>query len=200
MTAIRGAAAITGAASGIGRALAIELGSRGCDLALADRDEAGLKALAAEIGAARKVSVHRIDVSEPGEIASFAREAIAAHPALGIVVTNADVALMGSFEEIDQAQIGCGQFGKTVGRASRRRRHRDRAQLAHRGRRHRQRPPRAIDRAVRERGEDHAEGRSATHHQAVTESSLPAGSASIDLTNGQPVSDVSEQVSAMSPV
>lgn len=38
MTAIGGAAAITGAASGIGRALAIELASRGCDLALADRD------------------------------------------------------------------------------------------------------------------------------------------------------------------
>ncbi|MCS4132294.1 SDR family NAD(P)-dependent oxidoreductase, partial [Bradyrhizobium japonicum] len=105
MTAIRGAAAITGAASGIGRALAIELGNRGCDLALADRDEAGLKTLAAEIGAARKVSVHRVDVSEPGDIAEFARDAIAAHPALGIVINNAGVALMGSFEEIDQAQM-----------------------------------------------------------------------------------------------
>ena len=105
MTAIRGAAAITGAASGIGRALAIELASRGCDLALADRDEAGLKSLAAEIGAARKVSVHRVDVSEPGDIAEFARDAIAAHPALGIVINNAGVALMGTFEEIDQAQM-----------------------------------------------------------------------------------------------
>jgi short-subunit dehydrogenase len=109
MTAIRGAAAITGAASGIGRALAIELASRGCDLALADRDEAGLKSLAAEIGQgsdkARKVSVHRVDVSEAGEIAQFAREAIAAHPALGILVNNAGVALLGQFEEIDQAQM-----------------------------------------------------------------------------------------------
>ena len=51
MTAIRGAAAaVTGAASGIGRALALELAARGCDLALADRDEAGLATLAAEIG------------------------------------------------------------------------------------------------------------------------------------------------------
>ncbi|WP_426420238.1 SDR family NAD(P)-dependent oxidoreductase [Bradyrhizobium genosp. A] len=117
MTTIRGAAAITGAASGIGRALAIELASRGCDLALADRDDAGLKSLAAEIGQedgqangqangkARKISVHRVDVGEAGDIAQFAREAIAAHPALNIVVNNAGVALMGTFEEIDQAQM-----------------------------------------------------------------------------------------------
>ncbi|MEH2491408.1 SDR family NAD(P)-dependent oxidoreductase [Bradyrhizobium sp. AZCC 2230] len=109
MTAIRGAAAITGAASGIGRALAIELASRGCDLALADRDDGGLKSLAAEIGQgndkARKISLHRVDVSAPGEIAQFAREAIAAHLALNILVNNAGVALLGQFEEIDQAQM-----------------------------------------------------------------------------------------------
>ena len=105
MTAISGAAAITGAASGIGRALAIELASRGCNLALADRDEAGLKSLAAEIGTQRKISLHRVDVSEPDEIAQFAREAISAHPALNILVNNAGVALLGQFEEIDQAQM-----------------------------------------------------------------------------------------------
>jgi short-subunit dehydrogenase len=105
MTAIRGAAAITGAASGIGRALAIEFAGRGCDLALADRDEAGLKTLAAEIGRARKISVHRVDVGEPDDIAQFASEAIAAHPALNILVNNAGVALLGQFEEIDQAQM-----------------------------------------------------------------------------------------------
>jgi short-subunit dehydrogenase len=105
MTAIRGAAAITGAASGIGRALALEFAQRGCDLALADRDEAGLNALAAEIGGGRKVSLHRVDVSEPSEIAEFAGDAITAHAALGILVNNAGVALLGSFEEIDQAQI-----------------------------------------------------------------------------------------------
>jgi short-subunit dehydrogenase len=105
MTAIRGAAAITGAASGIGRALAIELAQRGLDLALADRDEAGLKTVAAEIGSARKLSLHRVDVGAAEEIAQFAREAAAAHPALAIVVNNAGVALLGSFEEIDQAQM-----------------------------------------------------------------------------------------------
>jgi short-subunit dehydrogenase len=113
MTAIRGAAAaITGAASGIGRALALELAARGCDLALADRDEAGLQAVASEIariGIAKadpqKVSTHRVDVSEPGQIAGFAQAAISAHPGLNIVINNAGVALLGRFDEIDQAQM-----------------------------------------------------------------------------------------------
>jgi short-subunit dehydrogenase len=108
MTAIRGAAAaVTGAASGIGRALALELSARGCDLALADRDDAGLATLAAEIARAyqRKVTVHRVDVGEPEQIEAFAQAAIADHPGLNIVINNAGVALMGQFDEIDQAQM-----------------------------------------------------------------------------------------------
>jgi len=109
MTAIRGAAAaVTGTASGIGRALALELATRGCDLALADRDEAGLQTLAAEIATAgppRKVTTHRVDVGEPAQIADFARSAIGAHPALNILVNNAGVALLGQFTEIEQAQM-----------------------------------------------------------------------------------------------
>ncbi|MGY3484801.1 short-subunit dehydrogenase [Bradyrhizobium sp. USDA 4011] len=108
MTAISGsAAAVTGAASGIGRALAHELALRGCDLAIADRDEAGLQAAAAEIAKAspRKVTVHRLDVSELGQITAFAEAAGAAHPGLNIVVNNAGVALLGQFDEIEQAQM-----------------------------------------------------------------------------------------------
>ncbi|MGY4567839.1 SDR family NAD(P)-dependent oxidoreductase [Bradyrhizobium sp. USDA 3256] len=108
MTAIPGsAAAVTGAASGIGRALAHELALRGCDLAIADRDEAGLQAAAAEIAKAspRKVTVHRLDVSEPDQITAFAEAAVAAHPSLNIVVNNAGVALLGEFGEFDQAQM-----------------------------------------------------------------------------------------------
>ena len=108
MTAIRGAAAaVTGAASGIGRALALELSARCCDLALADRDEAGLQTLAAEIAKAglQKVSVHRVDVSEPGQIEEFAQAATSAHPGLNIVVNNAGVALFGQFNEIDHSQM-----------------------------------------------------------------------------------------------
>ena len=108
MTAIRGAAAaVTGAASGIGRALALELAARGCDVALADRDDAGLATLAAEIARVtpQKVTVHRVDVGEPKQIEEFAQAAIAGHPGLNIVINNAGVALMGQFNEIDQAQM-----------------------------------------------------------------------------------------------
>ena len=108
MTTIRGAAAaVTGAASGIGRALACELAARGCDLALADRDEAGLQAVAAEIAKTHsgKVTVHRVDVAEAGQIQDFAQAAISAHPGLNILVNNAGVALLGAFNEVDQAQM-----------------------------------------------------------------------------------------------
>jgi short-subunit dehydrogenase len=108
MTEIRGAAAaVTGAASGIGRALALELAARGCDLALADRDEAGLQTVAAEIAKAspQKVSIHRVDVGAPEQIADFAQAAVSAHPGLNIVVNNAGVALLGQFGEIDQTQM-----------------------------------------------------------------------------------------------
>ncbi|WP_315736284.1 MULTISPECIES: SDR family oxidoreductase [unclassified Bradyrhizobium] len=107
MTIIRGAsAAVTGAASGIGRALAQELAARGCDLALADRDEAGLASLAAELAASgRKVTTHRLDVSDVAAVNQFAEDAARAHPGLNIVVNNAGVALFGSFAEIDQAEM-----------------------------------------------------------------------------------------------
>jgi short-subunit dehydrogenase len=117
MTAIGGAAAaVTGAASGIGRALALELAARGADLALADRDEAGLAQVSAQVaeigktsgkenGKPRKVTTHRVDVAEASQIADFARDAIAAHPKLNILINNAGVALLGQFTEIDQSQM-----------------------------------------------------------------------------------------------
>jgi short-subunit dehydrogenase len=108
MTKMSGtAAAVTGAASGIGRALAVGLAARGTDLALADRDEAGLQSVMAEITREHriKVTTHRVDVGEPAAIAEFAAAAITAHPALAILVNNAGVALLGQFDEIDQAQM-----------------------------------------------------------------------------------------------
>jgi short-subunit dehydrogenase len=108
MTAIRGStAAITGAANGIGRSLAIELAGRGCNLALADRDGAALQEVASEIATlhSRKVTTHIFDVSDAQAIETFAKEVIAAHPTLNILINNAGVALMGTFAEIDLSQM-----------------------------------------------------------------------------------------------
>jgi short-subunit dehydrogenase len=101
------AAAITGAASGIGRALAFELAARGCDVALADLDEAGLESAAKEINAthARRATIRRLDVADPLQIQDFALSAIADFPALNILINNAGVALLGQFDEFDQAQM-----------------------------------------------------------------------------------------------
>ncbi len=101
------AAAVTGAASGIGRALAMGLAARGCDLALADLDQAGLELVAKEITAthARRVMVRCMDVADPKAIQDFSSSAIADFPALNLLINNAGVALLGQFDEFDEAQM-----------------------------------------------------------------------------------------------
>ena len=108
MTTIRGStAAITGAANGIGRALAIELAARGCNLALADRDGASLQTVASDIATAhsQKITTHVFDVSDIKAIEAFAKDAVTAHPTLNILINNAGVALMGTFAEIDLSEM-----------------------------------------------------------------------------------------------
>jgi short-subunit dehydrogenase len=101
------AAAITGAASGIGRALALELAARGCDVALADLDRAGLDTAANEIRAshARRVTTQCVDVADPKQIQEFAASACADFSALNLLINNAGVALLGQFDEFDEAQM-----------------------------------------------------------------------------------------------
>jgi len=101
------AAAITGAASGIGRALALELAARGCDVALADLDEAGLESAAKDIIAThgRRVMIRRVDVADPKQIDDFAASSIAEFPSLNILINNAGVALLGEFDEFDHSQM-----------------------------------------------------------------------------------------------
>jgi short-subunit dehydrogenase len=100
------AAAVTGAASGIGRALALELAARGCDLALADLNEAGLQGLAEQIRATgRSVFAQKLDVADSAAVHEFAAASTSRLPRLNILINNAGVALLGDFEEIDVAQM-----------------------------------------------------------------------------------------------
>lgn len=94
-------AVITGAAGGIGRALALALARRGCHLALADIDEAGL-ARSAETAAAAgvRVSRHRLDVADSVAVAALPDAVLAAHPGVDLLINNAGVALWGAFEQV----------------------------------------------------------------------------------------------------
>jgi NAD(P)-dependent dehydrogenase (short-subunit alcohol dehydrogenase family) len=99
-------AVVTGAASGIGRALAVSLARRGCHLALADVHEAGLAETASLLPAERlRVSRHRLDVGDRQAIAAFPAAVSANHPGVDILVNNAGVALGGSFEQTDETDF-----------------------------------------------------------------------------------------------
>lgn len=99
-------ALVTGAASGIGRALAVALGRRNCRLALVDRDAAGLAdtRLAAPIGDAR-CTLHVADLADPDAIAALVPAVLDAHGGLDVLVNNAGVALGGSFEQVSEADF-----------------------------------------------------------------------------------------------
>ncbi|HXF31609.1 MAG TPA: SDR family NAD(P)-dependent oxidoreductase [Solirubrobacterales bacterium] len=91
-------AVISGAASGIGRALAVRLSSFGCPLALIDVDEAGLEETVSLVST--PVLARRLDVSDRGEQLAFAAEVADWAPApLGAVFNNAGVALAATVEE-----------------------------------------------------------------------------------------------------
>ncbi|MCK9264054.1 MAG: SDR family oxidoreductase [Deltaproteobacteria bacterium] len=86
-------AAITGAASGIGRALALNLANEGCNLALADIDEPGLNETAGLIRGSVNVSAHVVDVAQHDQVFGFAEEAVRHHRGVDLVINNAGVAL-----------------------------------------------------------------------------------------------------------
>ncbi len=99
-------AVVTGAAGGIGRAIATALARRGCHLALADIDEAHLECTAAELAALGvRVSRHRLDVADADAVAAFPGVVTAEHPGVDVLVNNAGVAIGGSFQEVAPADF-----------------------------------------------------------------------------------------------
>ena len=94
-------AAITGAGSGIGRALARELAGRRAQLALSDIDEVGLAETVGMCeGAGVKVTSQRVDVSDRDAVYRWADQVVDDHGAVNLVVNNAGVALGATIESM----------------------------------------------------------------------------------------------------
>lgn len=87
-------AAITGAGSGMGRSLALELARRGAHLALSDIDESSVANTATACRALGvRVTVQRLDVADRDAVFVWARETAAAHGKVNLVFNNAGVSL-----------------------------------------------------------------------------------------------------------
>jgi NAD(P)-dependent dehydrogenase (short-subunit alcohol dehydrogenase family) len=107
MTSIRGkVAVVTGAGSGIGRALAYDLARRGARLAISDVDMVGLAETAKQV---RVIGAHvhqtRLDVTDRAAVLRYADEVVAEYGTVNIVINNAGIAFTGDIEKMTFEQI-----------------------------------------------------------------------------------------------
>jgi short-subunit dehydrogenase len=106
-------AAITGAGSGMGRSLAIQLAREGCHLSLADRNAASLvetaklaqvAALQTE-GAPLHVTTCTLDVADRAAMFDWAAQTAGEHGRVNLVFNNAGVALSSTVDGMDYADL-----------------------------------------------------------------------------------------------
>jgi NAD(P)-dependent dehydrogenase (short-subunit alcohol dehydrogenase family) len=92
-------AAITGAGSGIGRELAIELGRRKCHLALSDVNEDGLQETVEQVQPSGvRVTSQKVDVADREAVHAWADQVVEDHGKANLIFNNAGVALASTVE------------------------------------------------------------------------------------------------------
>src|SRR5215472_3411967 len=99
-------AVVTGAGSGIGRALAVNLAAQGARLALADVNAAGLEETRGLLGVAEaNTKTYTVDVSNAGAVEQFAGRVRQDFGRASLLINNAGVALFGTVAEISLADM-----------------------------------------------------------------------------------------------
>ena len=98
---------ITGAGSGIGRALALNLAGKGALLALSDVDESGLAETVDLVkgAGAQEVRSDRLDVSDRDAVTAYADAVAEQFGRVNVVINNAGVALAGDFTDLEYADM-----------------------------------------------------------------------------------------------
>lgn len=85
-------AIVTGAAHGLGRAIALGLARQGADIALIDRDAAALEAPGSQIHAlGRRAAIHACDIANAGSVTSTVKSVISDFESIDILVNNAGI-------------------------------------------------------------------------------------------------------------
>jgi NAD(P)-dependent dehydrogenase (short-subunit alcohol dehydrogenase family) len=96
-------AAITGAGSGIGRALALNLSKRGCALALSDISERGLAETAALVST--KCTSRLLDVTRAEDVRAWAAEVVRDHGKVNLIFNNAGIGYAATVDGGDDAEF-----------------------------------------------------------------------------------------------
>lgn len=91
---------ITGAASGIGRALAQQLSADGAHLALSDVNMAGLEDTRSSLSGTGKVTLHTLNVADRAAWQAYADSVIEDHGQVDAIINNAGVALSETVENM----------------------------------------------------------------------------------------------------
>ncbi|HCA5019799.1 TPA: SDR family oxidoreductase [Acinetobacter baumannii] len=99
-------AAVTGAGSGIGQAIAIALAKQGCHLALSDISEARLaKTVELLTPYSVKVTTQKVDVAKRDEVATWAKAVVDEHGQVNLIFNNAGVAIGSTAEGVSYEDL-----------------------------------------------------------------------------------------------
>lgn len=95
---------ITGAASGMGAAVARLLAAQGAHLALIDHNADALRRLTDELASAT-ITTHIVDLSDDAAVARTGEDVIAAHPRINALITCAGSSMLGSIDQLTMEEM-----------------------------------------------------------------------------------------------